>query len=38
MDEICAGYDVEQLELIIGFLTRVADAGERSAQDLADQE
>lgn len=37
MDEICSGYDVEQLELIIGFLTRVADAGERSAQGLADQ-
>jgi DNA-binding MarR family transcriptional regulator len=37
VDEICAGYDPEQLELIIGFLSRVADAGERAAEDLADQ-
>jgi DNA-binding MarR family transcriptional regulator len=32
---ICADYDVEQLELIAGFLRRVAGAGERSAADLA---
>jgi DNA-binding MarR family transcriptional regulator len=34
LDEICADYDAEQLELIVGFLNRVADAGERSAAEL----
>jgi DNA-binding MarR family transcriptional regulator len=37
LDEICADYDAEQLELIVGFLNRVADAGERSAAELADR-
>ncbi|MGH3877088.1 MAG: MarR family winged helix-turn-helix transcriptional regulator [Actinophytocola sp.] len=36
MDEICAGYDVEQLELLVGFLNQISDAGERAAAELAD--
>ncbi len=35
LNDICAEYDVEQLELIAGFLRRVAHAGERSADALA---
>jgi DNA-binding MarR family transcriptional regulator len=35
--DICADYDVAQLELIAGFLDRVAAAGERAAERLADQ-
>jgi DNA-binding MarR family transcriptional regulator len=37
LNDICADYDVAQLELIAGFLGRVAAAGERSAEKLADQ-
>jgi len=37
LDQICADYDTEQLELIVGFLNQVADAGERSAAELTDQ-
>jgi DNA-binding MarR family transcriptional regulator len=37
LDEICADYDTEQLRTIVGFLDRVAAAGERSAAELADQ-
>lgn len=36
LDDICADYDVEQLELIAGFLARVAAAGERSAEALGE--
>jgi DNA-binding MarR family transcriptional regulator len=36
MDDICADYDVEQLQLIAGFLARVSVAGERSAEELAE--
>jgi DNA-binding MarR family transcriptional regulator len=35
MDEICAHYDDEQLELLIGFLRRTADAGRAAAEQLA---
>jgi DNA-binding MarR family transcriptional regulator len=37
IEEICADYDTEQLRLIAGFLARLADAGARSAEKLADQ-
>ena len=35
MDEICAGYDEEELQLIISFLRRTADAGRGAAENLA---
>jgi DNA-binding MarR family transcriptional regulator len=34
LNDICAGYDAAQLDLIAGFLARVAAAGERSAAAL----
>ncbi|MPZ80674.1 MAG: MarR family transcriptional regulator [Actinophytocola sp.] len=37
MNDICAGYDTDQLTLIRDFLNRVAGAGERSADGLADE-
>jgi len=35
MDEILAGYDDKELELLIGFLRRTADAGRAAAEKLA---
>jgi DNA-binding MarR family transcriptional regulator len=35
MDEICAQYDDEELELLVGFLRRTADAGRAAAERLA---
>ncbi len=35
MDEICAQYGDEELELLIGFLRRTADAGRAAAERLA---
>ena len=35
MDEILAGYDDEELELLIGFLRRTAEAGRAAAEKLA---
>jgi DNA-binding MarR family transcriptional regulator len=35
MDEICAGYDEAQLELLATFLRRAAEAGEQATRDLA---
>lgn len=35
MDDICAGYDEAELELLAGFLRRVADAGRDATDDLA---
>jgi DNA-binding MarR family transcriptional regulator len=35
MDEICARYDEEDLELLVGFLRRTADAGRAAAERLA---
>jgi hypothetical protein len=35
MDEICAQYDDEELELLIGFLRQSADAGRGAAERLA---
>jgi DNA-binding MarR family transcriptional regulator len=37
MDEICAGYDEAQLEVIADFLRRTADAGRTATQDLAER-
>lgn len=34
MDQICAGYEVEELKLLDGFLRRTADAGRRAAEKL----
>jgi DNA-binding MarR family transcriptional regulator len=34
LNTICADYDAGQLAMIAGFLARVADAGERSAEEL----
>lgn len=34
LDEICAGYTAEQLELLAGFLDRLATAGHRATEDL----
>lgn len=34
MDEICADYSDEELEVIIDFLTRTADAGRSSTEEL----
>ena len=36
MDEICAGYSVAELELLAGFLRRVADAGHKATTRLAE--
>jgi DNA-binding MarR family transcriptional regulator len=36
MDEICAGYDEAQLELIADFLRRAGQAGRQAADELAD--
>jgi DNA-binding MarR family transcriptional regulator len=35
MDEVIAGYDEAELELIAGFLGRTAEAGKAAADDLA---
>ena len=35
IEEICAGYDDEELQLIIGFMRRTADAGRAAAEKLA---
>jgi DNA-binding MarR family transcriptional regulator len=35
MDEICAQYDDEDLELLIGFMRRTADAGRAAAEKLS---
>ena len=35
LDEICAGYDDAELELLAGFLRRTTDAGQSAAADLA---
>jgi DNA-binding MarR family transcriptional regulator len=35
MDEICAQYDDQKLQLLIGFLRRTADAGRAAAERLA---
>ena len=37
MDEVIAGYDEAELELIAGFLGRTAEAGKAAADDLAQQ-
>ncbi|MFE9694955.1 MarR family transcriptional regulator [Micromonospora sp. NPDC005806] len=36
MDEICAGYDETQLEVIADFLQRAGEAGRRATDELAD--
>ncbi|MEV6350051.1 MarR family transcriptional regulator [Actinoplanes sp. NPDC051851] len=36
LDEICAGYDQEQLELVADFLSRAAGAGRDAAHRLAE--
>ncbi|GAA4257447.1 MarR family winged helix-turn-helix transcriptional regulator [Dactylosporangium darangshiense] len=36
MDDLCAGYDEAQLQLLAGFLDRVTEAGRISADDLTD--
>jgi DNA-binding MarR family transcriptional regulator len=38
LNQICAGYTEDQLELIAAFLAAVADAGRAAATDLAEQE
>ncbi|GAA0572721.1 MarR family transcriptional regulator [Paractinoplanes ferrugineus] len=38
LDEICAGYDQSQLEVVADFMRRAADAGKNAAQELADGE
>ena len=35
LDEICAGYDDENLQLLAGFLRRTADAAQTAAERLA---
>ncbi|HVW40602.1 MAG TPA: MarR family transcriptional regulator [Amycolatopsis sp.] len=35
MDDICAGYSEAELELLAGFLSRVADAGRQATDDLS---
>ena len=35
LDEICAGYADDELELLAGFLRRTTDAGQSAAADLA---
>jgi DNA-binding MarR family transcriptional regulator len=34
MDDICAGYDDEELEVLVSFLRRTADAGRAAAEKL----
>jgi DNA-binding MarR family transcriptional regulator len=36
MDDLCAGYDEFELQLLAGFLDRVAEAGQDSADDLTE--
>jgi DNA-binding MarR family transcriptional regulator len=36
LNQICAGYQDDELELIANFLRRTADAGRRAADELAD--
>jgi DNA-binding MarR family transcriptional regulator len=36
MDEVCAGYSEDDLELLNGFLRRTADAGRAAAQQLTE--
>jgi DNA-binding MarR family transcriptional regulator len=36
LDEICAGYDDAELELLAGFLRRTTEAGQSAAADLAE--
>jgi DNA-binding MarR family transcriptional regulator len=36
MEEICAGYSADELELLAGFLRRTAEAGRAAAGQLAD--
>ena len=36
MDQICAGYSDDELELLDGFLRRTAEAGRTAAEELAD--
>jgi DNA-binding MarR family transcriptional regulator len=38
MDQICAGYQNEELELLEGFLRRTADAGRTAAEKLSHEE
>jgi DNA-binding MarR family transcriptional regulator len=38
MDDLCAGYDEAQLELLAGFLDRVAAAGRQATDALAEQD
>jgi len=35
MDQICAAYEDKDLELLVGFLRRTADAGRSAAEKLA---
>jgi hypothetical protein len=37
MDEICAGYTVDELELLAGFLERTTSAGRAATDDLASE-
>jgi DNA-binding MarR family transcriptional regulator len=37
MDQICAEYGDDDLQLLAGFLRRTADAGRAAAEELADQ-
>jgi DNA-binding MarR family transcriptional regulator len=37
MDEVCAGYGVDELELLADFLRRTADAGRDATDDLSDE-
>lgn len=36
LDQICAGYDDDQLEVVADFLHRTAEAGRRAGDDLAE--
>jgi hypothetical protein len=36
MDQICAGYSDDQLELLADFLRRTTDAGRDATDELAD--
>ena len=35
MDQLCAGYDEDQLELLADFLRHTTNAGQRTADELA---
>jgi DNA-binding MarR family transcriptional regulator len=35
MDQLCAGYDEDQLELLADFLRHTTNAGQRAADELA---